>query len=194
MENTKNNITDHTTKTEIGKAPALYPSLVTVVGAIVDGKPNWLIVGHQGIIGHDHVMVSLAKPHYTNQGIKDTGKLSIAMVDEAMLPKADRAGCVSGSKVDKSELFDYHLNEEGVPVIDEAPLVMACSVENIYETPGFESFICTIDHVYAEEDVLTDSGKIDYRKMKPVLFEMPTYEYLKTGDVIAPCMSFGRDQ
>lgn len=194
MENTKNNITDHTTKTEIGKAPALYPSPVTVVGAIVDGKPNWLIVGHQGIIGHDHVMVSLAKPHYTNQGIKDTGKLSIAMVDEAMLPKADRAGCVSGSKVDKSELFDYHLNEEGVPVIDEAPLVMACSVENIYETPGFESFICTIDHVYAEEDVLTDSGKFDYRKMKPVLFEMPTYEYLKTGDVIAPCMSFGRDQ
>ena len=71
---------------------------------------------------------------------------------------------------------------------------MACSVENIYETPGFESFICTIDHVYAEEDVLTDSGKIDYRKMKPVLFEMPTYEYLKTGDVIAPCMSFGRDK
>ena len=33
---------------------------------MVNGKPNWVLVGHLGIMGHDHVMVSLAKPHYTN--------------------------------------------------------------------------------------------------------------------------------
>lgn len=29
------------------------------------------------IIGHDRIMVSLAKPHYTNQGIKDAQALTI---------------------------------------------------------------------------------------------------------------------
>lgn len=179
-------------KKNIGNTLALYPTPLVVVGAMVNGKPNWLLVGHLGIMGHDHVVVSLAKPHYTNQGIKAHKKLSINIVDEAMLAKADRAGCVSGSKEDKSMLFDFTLSEEGVPMISQAPVVMECSVEDIYETNGFENFICTINHTYAEESVLTKAGKLDYRSLKPVLFEMPTYEYLQTGDVIGKCMSFGK--
>ena len=46
-------------------------------------------------------MVSLASAHYTNKGIKASKKLSINIVDEALLPRADRSGCVSGSKEDK---------------------------------------------------------------------------------------------
>ena len=181
-------------KKNIGNALALYPTPLVVVGAMVNGKPNWLLVGHLGIIGHDHVMVSLASAHYTNQGIKEDRKLSINIVDEALLTKADRSGCVSGSKADKSELFEYVIDEAGVPMIAQAPVTMVCSVEDIYETKGFESFICTIDATYAEETVLDEAGKLDYRALKPVLFEMPTYEYLRTGDVIGRCMSFGKEQ
>lgn len=36
--------------------------------------------------------------------------------------------------------------------------------------------------------------KPDYRALEPVLFEKPTYEYLRTGDVIGKCMSYGRGQ
>lgn len=176
-------------KKNIGNSLALYPTPLVVVGAMVNGKPNWLLVGHLGIIGHDHVMVSLAAAHYTNQGIRESRKLSINIVDEAMLAKADYSGCVSGNKEDKSELFDYTLDDNGVPMISQAPVTMVCSVEDIYETKGFESFICTIDATYAEETVLHEEGKIDYHILKPVLFEMPTYEYLRTGDVIGKCMS-----
>ena len=181
-------------KKNIGNALALYPTPLVVVGAMVDGKPNWLLVGHLGIIGHDHVMVSLSSAHYTNKGIKATKKLSINIVDEAMLAKADHSGCVSGSKEDKSALFDYVTDDAGVPMIVQAPVTMVCSVVDIYESKGFESFICTIDAAYAEENVLNEAGKIDYHTLKPVLFEMPTYEYLSTGDVIGKCMSFGKQE
>ena len=77
-------------------------------------------------------------------------------------------------------------------MIAASPLVMECRVVDIYETEGFESFICKIEHTYAEESILNENGKIDYRKLKPVLFEMPTYEYLATGEVLGKCMSFGR--
>ena len=36
--------------------------------------------------------------------------------------------------------------------------------------------------------------KPDYRALEPVLFEKPTYEYLRTGDVIGKCMSYARVQ
>ena len=83
-------------KKDLGSVLALYPTPLVVVGTMVNGKPNWVLVGHVGIMGHDHIMVSLAKPHYTNQGIKETKALSVNVVDEDMLKKADYAGCVSG--------------------------------------------------------------------------------------------------
>ena len=179
-------------KKNIGNTLALYPTPLVVIGAMVDGKPNWLIAGHVGIIGHDHVMVSLAKPHYTNKGIRETKKLSINIVTEDFLPLADRAGCDSGAKEDKSGLLECTVTEAGVPAGAASPGVLECSVEDIYETPGFESFICTIDNTYVDEDVLNIDGKIDYSKLKPVLFEMPTYEYLRTGEVIGKCMTLGK--
>ena len=179
-------------KKNIGNTLALYPTPLVVVGAMVNGNPNWLLVGHLGIMGHDHVMVSLAKAHYTNQGIKENKKLSINIVDEALLAKADRSGCVIGSKEDKSELFDFILADGEVPMIVQAPVVMECSVEDIYETKGFDNFICTIDNTYAEENVLTEDGKLDYRTLKPVLFEMPTYQYIRTGEIIGKCMQMNK--
>ncbi len=180
-------------KKNIGNAMALYPTPLTVVGAVVNGKANFVLVGHLGIMGHDHVMVSLATSHYSNQGIKETRKLSVTIVSEEMLQKADFCGCVSGNKTDKSDVFPWHLGESGAPIIDEAPVVMECSVEDVYETKGFESFICTVDNVYAEEEILNDAGKINYHTLKPVLFEMPTYEYLRTGEVIGNCMSLSKE-
>ena len=54
----------------IGSKLALYPMPLLVIGTIVENKVNWVLVGHSGIIGHDKVMVSLAKNHYTNKELK----------------------------------------------------------------------------------------------------------------------------
>lgn len=177
-------------KKNIGSQLALYPMPVTVIGAMNGEKPTWTLVAHVGIIGHDHVLVSLASAHFINSCIKKNQKLSINIVDETMLPQVDVAGSVTGAKEDKSKLFAYELGENGAPIIQDAPLTMECTVTDVYNTNGFESFICTIDATYVDEKHLNDQGKINYHTLKPVLFEMPTYEYLKTGDVAGKCLSF----
>lgn len=179
-------------KKNLGSLLALYPKPMTVVGTEVNGKVNWLVVGHTGIIGHDRIMVSLSKAHYTNQGIKQSKKLSVNLVSQAMLDKADYVGSVSGAETDKSKAFAYHMGENGSPVIDDAPITMECKVEDIYETEGFESFVCSIVNTYASEDVLDKDGKLDYSKLKPVLFEFPTYSYLATGEVIGKCLNLDK--
>lgn len=176
-------------KKNIGNSIALYPMPLAIVGAMVNDKPNYVLAGHLGIIGHNRVMVSLASNHYTNKGIKVKQFMTINMVDESILKKADYVGSVSGYKMDKSNVFEYHLGKTGVPIIDESPIVMECKVEDIYETEGFESFICKIVAVHADENILDSNDKIDYSLLKPVLFEMPTYQYLLTGGVLGKCLN-----
>lgn len=179
-------------KKNIGTGLALYPTPLVVVGTMVDGKPNYALVGHLGIIGHDRIMISLSDTHYTNKGIRDTNVFSVNIFNEAMLKKADYVGTVSGRKTDKSSVFFYQTAETGAPMIDEAPVVMECKVDDIYKTDGFECFICKIIAVHAEESVLNENGRIDYGVLKPVLFEMPTYQYLRTGEIIGNCMQLNK--
>ena len=164
-----------TNKKNLGNLLALYPKPMTVVGAEVEGKVNWLVVGHTGVIGHDRILISMSKSHYTNQGIKASKRLSVNLVSREILPKADYVGSVSGATVDKSEVFAYHIGENGTPVIDASPLTMECEVVDIYET-----------------EVLDNNGKLDYTKLKPVLFEFPTYSYLATGEIIGKCLNLDK--
>lgn len=181
-----------TEKKNIGNVLALYPKPMTVVGAEVEGKVNWLVVGHTGIIGHDRVLVSMSKSHYTNQGIRKYKKLSINLVSREMLPQADYVGSVSGASVNKSGVFKYHWGENGTPVIDASPLTMECNVEDIFETEGFDNFICSIANTYAAPEVLDSEGKLDYTQLKPVLFEFPTYSYIATGEIIGRCLNLDK--
>lgn len=181
-----------TEKKNIGNVLALYPKPMTVVGAEVEGKVNWLVVGHTGIIGHDRVLVSMSKSHYTNQGIRKSKKLSINLVSREMLPQADYVGSVSGASVNKSGVFKYHWGENGTPVIDASPLTMERNVEDIFETEGFDNFICSIANTYAAPEVLDSEGKLDYTQLKPVLFEFPTYSYIATGEIIGKCRNLDK--
>lgn len=181
-----------TEKKNIGNVLALYPKPMTVVGTEVEGKVNWLVVGHTGIIGHDRVLVSMSKSHYTNQGIRKSKKLSINLVSREMLPQADYVGSVSGASVNKSGVFKYHWGENGTPVIDASPLTMECNVEDIFETEGFDNFICSIANTYAAPEVLDSEGKLDYTQLNPVLFEFPTYSYIATGEIIGKCLNLDK--
>jgi len=175
-------------KINIGNKLALYPMPVTAIGAEVQGKVNWLVVAHVGIIGHDRILLSMSKSHYTNQGIKRSKKLSVNLVSREMLPQTDYAGSVSGASADKSQLFDYHWGANGTPVIDSSPLTMECNVEDIYETEGFDNFICSVATTYATPSIIDNKGRLDYSRLKPVLFEFPSYSYIATGEIIGKCL------
>lgn len=177
-------------KRNIGNQFAFYPTPVIVVGAFVDGKPDFTLVAHIGIATHDMAFISLNKSHYINRGIKQNNVLSVNVVDESWLDQAAAAGSVTGRNADKSSFFGYTLGGMNAPIINEAKLSMECAVKDIYEIGAFENFIVKVVNTFAEESILTDGGKPDYQKFKPVLFEMPNYTFLKTGETLGECKSF----
>lgn len=174
-------------KNNLGSVLALYPTPVVVVGTMNGKKPNWTLVAHVGIIGHDRLMISVMKEHFCSHLIDSKKKLSLNIVTKDWLELADYVGCNSGAKVDKSGLFLWQLGPNGTPVIETAKLALECQLEDVYDHPVFNNYILSIKATLAEEDILDEKGKIDYNILKPVLFEFPTYSYLQTGEILGKC-------
>ena len=112
--------------------------------------------------------------------------------DEPWLDRADFCGSVSGARESKAEVFAWTAGEAGAPLVDDAKLSMECRVEDVYEVDRFENFVCSVAGTHADDAVLTEDGKVDVAALRPVLFEMPRYTYLRTGEKIADCLSFSR--
>ena len=112
-------------KQNIGQKVALYPTPATVVGTIdAEGKVNFMLLAHIGIVSHSKILISMHSVHQSDKAIQATKKFSINMIDESFVAQADYTGTVSGAKVDKSGLFEYHLGDAGTPVIEKSPLVV----------------------------------------------------------------------
>lgn len=177
-------------KDKIGNQNALYPMPVTVVGALVSGKPNFITIAHVGILNAaspHFISLGMGKIHYTNQGIKENKTFSVNLPSEDMMRKVDYVGIVSGKKVDKSKVFESIFGElQTAPMIKDCPISMECRLVNTVELPTHEVFIGEIVATYADERVLTN-GKIDVAKLKPLLFDMSSRKYWSLGGVVGNC-------
>jgi len=179
----------------IGSVMGLYPTPVTVCGTVINDRVNWITIAHVGVVDHGHLLISVDKNHeLTNEGIKTNQTVSVNMVNQSMLKAADYCGIAKAATTDKSDVFKHHFGEvEAAPIIDEAPLSMACKVIDMVEVGGFNNYILKPVHTYVQEEYLNEKGKVDYEKISPVLFEFQSAQYLSTGKVIAKCWTYGKD-
>ncbi|MBV1821376.1 flavin reductase family protein [Clostridium cochlearium] len=179
-------------KKNIGGVFALYPTPIGIIGTEVNGKVNWINIAHLGVVGMDKIMLSMHKSHYSNQGIRENKTASVNLVTKDMIIEADYVGMVSGHKVDKSKVFEYFYGKlKAAPLIKSAVISMECELVDIYETEEEDNFILKVINTYVDDNVLNANGTIDYSKVKPLLFEMPTKSYLEPGNIIGKCWNEG---
>jgi len=164
-------------KTAIGQTNALYPSLMLLVGATVNGRPNFLAVAHAGVIDETHLMISLAASHHTTQGILEHLEFSVNIPDTSLIEETDYCGIVSGKKTDKSDLFTIEYGDlEYAPLIRECPVSMECRVTQTMEQGRYLIFIGEIRMTYAD-DRIRGGRTIDPERLQPILFAMSTRGY-----------------
>lgn len=174
-------------KKNIKNALTLYPTPVTLVGVIIDEKPNWLEITHIGIPSHNSLMISCMKNHYSNKGFKKNQIISISLVNEHLLEKVDFIGNYSGNSFDKSNIFKWDYGKYGAPIPKKAPLTLECQIIDNYEIDNFNNYILRIKSIFVEEDKLNENGLPDYKKIAPILFEFPNYSYFSLGEKINNC-------
>jgi flavin reductase (DIM6/NTAB) family NADH-FMN oxidoreductase RutF len=182
-------------KKKIGAKTFLYPMPTTLVGALVDGKPNSPAVAYCGIINHNppYISVSLSQKHDTNKGVREHGTFSVNIPSADMFEITDYCGLVSGAKTDKSDLFEtFYGGLETAPMIAECPLNLECRTVRILEYSPDHVFIGEIVEAYAAEEYLTN-GLPDIKKMDPLLFSMHDMNYWRVGGHVARAFHSGKN-
>lgn len=181
-------------KIKIGNNPRLYPMPMTLVGANVGGRANFMAVAWVARVNYEPALfgAALNKIHYTPMGILENKTYSINIPSAEMLEATDYCGVVSGKKTDKSKVFEVFYGETGTaPMIRECPLSIECRLVNTVDLPSNRLFIGEVVAAYSEERYLTD-GELDVEKMKPFVLTMPDNRYWSLGECIGKAWSAGK--
>ena len=180
-------------KIGLGAKNCLYPLPTTLVGALVNGKPNYITIAHVGIMDLGSVSLGMSKVHYTNAGIKANGTFSVNIPSVKMVKETDHCGLVSGKTEDKSALFKtFYGKLKSAPMIEECTVNMECELIKTIDFPTHDVFIGKIAATYCDEAVLTE-GVVDFGKVQPILFVMNDRSYWKLGDKFAKAWDVGKE-
>ena len=175
-------------------AAFLYPMPMVLVGAVFEGKANFMAVGWVSRVNFKPPLFAIALgPHHTNKGIDEHGEFSINIPNGSLIDKTDYCGLVSGSKTDKSELFNVFYGEsDKVPLIEECPVCMSCSVYDAVKLPSNTLYIGEPKEVFTEEKYMTDK-KLDIKKINPFTLTMPDNHYWSVGENLGKAWNIGKN-
>jgi flavin reductase (DIM6/NTAB) family NADH-FMN oxidoreductase RutF len=181
---------------KVSIAPGLFSPLmpVALVGAQVDGKPNFMTAAWLTRVNFDPPMlaVALGPGHHTPKGIRQNRTFSVCIPSAALVEKTDYCGIVSGARVDKSGLFEVFYGDlETAPMAGECPLCVECALSRIVDLPSNLLCIGNIATVFADEAVLTD-GRPDPEKLAPMALTMPDNRYWRLGAAAGKAWSAGK--
>ncbi len=164
-----------------------------LVGATINGKPNYIAIAHVGIMDLSSVSLGINKTHYTNAGIKENGTFSINIPSVDMVKQTDYCGLVSGKNVDKSLLFEtFYGTLKTAPMIQSFPINMECRLLQIVNFPKHDIFIGEIVETYCDDSCL-NGDKVDMTLLRPILFTMDDRGYWSVGERIATAWDVGKD-
>ena len=182
-------------KIKIDNSTRVFPMPMVVVGAVVEGRINYLAVAWICSVNANPPMIGMAlgKGHHTNKGIREHKEFGISIPGVDLIKAVDYVGLVSGAKTDKSRVFESFQGElKFAPMIRNCPLSLECKVVTKVDLPSNEFFIGEISGVYAEQRYLTN-GKPDINKIKPFMLTMPDSRYREVGEIIGNAWSIGKD-
>ena len=172
----------------------LYPMPVLIVGSYDEnGNPNAMNAAWGGIYDTNQVMVCLADEHKTTENIKKSGAftLSFATVDTVAL--CDYVGIVSANdEPDKLAKAGFHAVKSEIinaPIIQELPMSVECKLIKFNEDG-----ICIgeIVNVSADESILNAEGKVDVKRLDPIIYDSVNHFYWNFGNKVGLAFSDGK--
>jgi flavin reductase (DIM6/NTAB) family NADH-FMN oxidoreductase RutF len=187
-------------KKSFGAKTLIFPTPVWCVGSYnANGNPNVMTIAWGGICCSKPpcVTISLRKATYTYGNIMERQAYTLNVPSEKYVHEADYFGIVTGRNADKfketgltpikSEIVD-------APYVGEFPMVLECKVIHHYEIGLHTHFIGEILDVKIEESMLTDEGKADIEKIRPIVFSPEGRQYHSIGEFIGKAFEIGKKQ
>ncbi|MFC1904741.1 flavin reductase family protein [Chloroflexota bacterium] len=185
-------------KIMMGPHAWLYPVPATLVGANVDGKPNFMAVAWCGIVNGEPPMISVALRHqrHTLKGVRQNLTFSTNIPSIDMVKEVDYCGLRSGAEFNKVEICQFKVfygKLASAPLIEQCPVNLECQVVHILDLGSHALVIGRIEEIHVSDSCLTDE-RPDVNKIRPFAFiPPPTPQYQALGEVITKAYTVGKE-
>lgn len=185
-------------KKSFGAKTLIFPAPVWCVGSYNrNGNPNVMTIAWGGICCSKPpcVTISLRKATYTYGNIMERQAYTISVPSQEYAQEADYFGIASGRNVDKfkeTELTPIKSELVDAPYVGEFPMILECRVIHHYEIGLHTHFIGEILDVKIEETVLTEKGKPDIGKIRPIVFTPEVRWYHSIGELVGKAFDMGK--
>jgi len=177
-----------------GSKPMVYPMPVFIVASYDEnGTPDAMNAAWGGIYETNQVMVCLADDHKTTENIKKTGAFTVSFATTKTVVPCDYVGIVSANDVpDKFNKAGFHAVKSefvNAPIIEELPVAVECKLIKFNEDG-----ICIgeIVNISADDRILDEKGKIDAKKLAPIIYDGVTHAYWGFGEKVGQAFSDGK--
>jgi len=181
-------------KSRLGPEALLFPTPSVLVGAMVDGRANFMTAAWCGIASSKPPAISVAirAERHTLKGILGHREFSINVPSATMVEQVDFCGIYSGRKVDKSTVFDLFVGDlKHAPLVASCPVNLECRLRHTLDLGAHTLVIGEIIQTHVNESCLTD-GQADAAKVDPLVYSPGTGNYHQLGEVVGKAFSIGK--
>ena len=178
----------------IGDNAFVLPEPQTILGTMLDGKPNFMALAWITRLNYKPCIMSIGvnQGHASNRAIRKSGQFSVNIPSVDMVEITDYVGLASGNRTDKSELFDIHFGElDNAPLIKECPLSMELEVIKTIDLPTNTLFVAELKAAWTEERFMTN-GYVDVEKVRPFTLTMPDNRFWAVGEQVGRAWHDGK--
>lgn len=182
----------------LGVQPAVYPMPVLMVAAYDEnGVVNVMNAAWGMICDMDKIALFIDEEHKTTQNIKKVKAFTVSLADKAHIDGADFFGIATGNKMpDKFAKSGYHAEKSAfvnAPVITEFPVALECELAEIVETDNVYAVVGKIVNVSADENVLSEDGKVDPMKLNALIFDQFKSGYYVATEKVGQAWNAGKE-
>jgi flavin reductase (DIM6/NTAB) family NADH-FMN oxidoreductase RutF len=161
-------------KVQLGPKTLLYPMPAFIIGANVDGKPNFMTAAWSGIACSNPPMLSVAIQHhrFTLKGIRQTGVFSVNVPSADLIKETDYCGIVSGETEDKAAVCRFEVfygTLKTAPMVGPCPVNLECKLLHSLHLGTHALLVGQIEEVHVSEECLS-GGEPDVLKINPLIY------------------------
>ncbi|MCK4267592.1 MAG: flavin reductase family protein [Actinomycetia bacterium] len=155
---------------------ALFPTPVVMATTVdEDDGSNIITLAWVGVVSSKPFTISVAlRPsRHSHALLTKSSELVINVPTGDLVSKTDYCGCISGRDVDKFETTGFTATAGQfvkAPMIAECPINLECAVIETLSLGAHDLFISKVLQVHVDEELLDDSGKIDFARLAPFAF------------------------
>ena len=179
-------------KVQLGPRPFMCVMPAMLVGANVNGKPNYMTAAWVTVASMAPPMVCVAINHarHTLKGIEENGTFSLNVPSVQQMVDMDYCGITTGAQADKSKVFgSFYGGLKTAPMASECPVNIECKVFKTIDCGSHVLCIGEVAEVYASKEVTVESTP-DILKIDPIVYSAGSY--WKIGKQIGKGFSAGK--